>query len=227
MKANDNQSLFEVFKPGVLEGYTFWQKFVYWFKNVYWYHFRNQTLLAIFAIILISVFIGDMINRIDYDLKYIVSGDVTITDEQMQAIDDYIVSLVPDVNGNEKVEVGYQVLSTDGTENYDQVAVLADQKLSVTFADDDILLYIIDGTHMETYATDGAFEPLESYGIESDPRFCVDITDCKLFKQIDMPTPSGGWYIGAKVINEMRAQDEEIMRKYQVAFDIIEAFANQ
>lgn len=228
MKANDNQSLFEVFKPGVLDGYTFWQKLVYWFKNVYWYHFKKQTIWGIVALVLIAMFISDVFFKVQGDLKYIICADVSLSYEQQDGVNAYIKEFVPDFNGDEKIVSEYQVLETVDAEKGDQMAIAAEDKLALSFAEDDILLYILDGKHMETYATQGAFEKLEYFGIESDATYCLEITDCKLFKELGIPTPTDGWYIGAKVLSDTyRAEDEEILKKYEAISEILLDFAEQ
>lgn len=228
MKANDNQSLFEVFKPGVLDGYTFWQKLVYWFKNVYWYHFKKQTIWGIIALVLVSMFIGDVFFKVEGDLNYIICGDISLSYEQQDAVNAYIKGFVQDFNGDKEILSEYQVLSTVDAEKGDQIAIAAEDKLALSFAEDDILLYIIDGKHMEVYATQGAFEKLEYFGVESENKYCLEITDCELFKELGIPTPTDGWYIGAKVLTDTyRAEDEEILKKYEAISEILKDFAKQ
>ncbi len=228
MKANDNQSLFEVFKPGVLEGYTFWQKFVYWFKNVYWYHFKKQTIWGIVAAIMIVSFFSDVVFRDKVDLSYVICADVSLSYEQLDGINEYLEDRISDFTGEQKHVVDGQMLSTVDAEKGDQIAIAAEDKFALSFADDDILLYIMDGEHMETYASQGAFERLEFMGIESDNKYCIEITDSELFRELNIPTPSKGWYIGAKVLTyTYREDNEKIVEKYKDIAEILAEFTEQ
>lgn len=227
MKREDNRKLFEVFQPGVMDELSFWQKLGYWFKNVYWYNFKIHTLIGAFVAIMLTILICDMVNRVDNDLDFILAGDVYVTDEQMQEITERFTAFVPDINGDEKVTIGYQMLSTDMNESYNEMAIAAEQKLSVSFADDRFVLFIVDGKHMENFAAQGAFEPLESFDIKGNDRFCINISKSELFEKLGIPEADGGWYIGVKMINEGRADNPEMMKKYHAAADILESFANE
>ena len=226
MKGKDNRKLFEIFQPGVMDELSFWKKLGYWFKNVYWYHFKIHTLVAIFAIAMVTILICDIVNRVENDLDFILSGDTYVSDEQMQAITEHFTSIVPDINQDDKVTIGYQMLPTDVGESYDELAAAAEQKLSVSLADDRFILYILDKEHMENLSVQGAFEPLESFDIQADDRFCINISESALFQKLQIPKVDGGWYIGIKLINEDRADDSEMIKKYHAAADILKSFTN-
>ena len=229
MKANDNQSLFEVFKPGVLPGYTFWQKFCYWFKNVYWYHFKKHTIFALIAIVMVSFFIKDVVFRIESDLGYIIAGNAVITNEQCEKIKEYISQMAVDVNDDGHTNVTYQMLATNDADSYDQIAAAADEKFAVSLADDNFLFYITDDFHTETLLDEGAYEPLSTFGIESDTLYCIEITECELFKKLNIQKPNDGkWYIGVKLLaGTPREKDELSLRKYEVVGEVLRAFAAQ
>lgn len=226
MRGKDNHKLFEIFQPGVMDELSFGQKLVYWFKNVYWYNFKIHTLIGLFVIIMLTILICDMTNRVNNDLDFILAGNTTVSNEQMESITKQFSTLVPDINGDDKITVGYQMLSTDMGDGYNELAVAAEQKLTVSFADDRFLLFILDAEHMENLVAQGAFEPLESFDIQADDKYCINISESELFQTLDIPEVDGGWYIGIKVINEARANDPETMKKYHAAADIVESFVN-
>ncbi|MEG2378196.1 MAG: hypothetical protein RSC43_07575 [Clostridia bacterium] len=220
MKNKDTFELFEVFKPGYMDA-PFMKKFAFWFKNVFWYHFKFQTLLVLFGLILVAIFVGDMVNRIDNDADFIMAGNTMATSEQMTALSDDFKALTPDINEDGKITVGYQMLSTSPDEGYEKIAQAMETKLGVVMADDRYLLFVLDKAHMEALAAQGAFEPLTTFGIASNNRFCVPVSDSAALKNANIPAAPGGWYAGIKVITDDRKKNENTMKKYDVAAELM------
>jgi len=117
MKSNDNNSLFEVFKPGVRDDLSFGAKLWYWFTNVYWYHFRTITLVALFGIIMLVILIGDIVNRPNDDIGVIVAGDTYVSLEQERGILEYLRNCVDDVNDDGEITVAHQTLCTSAVDS--------------------------------------------------------------------------------------------------------------
>ncbi|NLG52585.1 MAG: hypothetical protein GX541_01210 [Clostridiales bacterium] len=231
MKSSDSFDLFEVFKPGYMDGATFRQKFFYWFRNVYWYHYKKQTLLAIFGLILLCVFIGDIVYREKYDLCLIVGGDTMVESEALSKLSEELKTVIPDADGDGKINIKYQMLYTgllrDKPEEgqvFDEMLGAAVQKIQLSFADDDTLLFILDKSFADWYAAEGAFEPLSGMDIASENEYCVRADEKELFKKLGIKNP-GGWYAGIKVKNESRAKNPKILKKYEAAEAALKAIA--
>ena len=199
MKKNDNRGLFDVFKKGEMDHLSFWEKVQYWFKNVYWCNYKGLTFLAVFGIVCGIVFVCDVVGQEEYDLDYVIAADVVMTEEQLSGIEDYVAKHMSDANLDGDVTVAHQYLPVTSENTYDQVSIVAEEKLFISLADDRVLMYITDGAHMESLAGQGAFEKLSTFGIESEMLYCVEITNSKIFKELDIPAAEGGWYIGLKV----------------------------
>lgn len=223
MKNKDTYELFEIFKPGIMDDMPFIKKLGYWFKNVYWYHFKTHTYLAVVAIIILTIFICDIVNRIDNDFDFVLLGESPIESEKMELLSEYFSARIPDINDDGKITVGYQMLYTGQDGQYDELAIANEKKLEVSFADDRYVLYIMDKEHMENFAAKGAFEPLESFDIKSENQFCVPISQSDAFIKIGIPSDgSDTWYVGLKVITKERAEDAQTMKKYHAAAELIE-----
>ena len=224
MKKNDNRGLFDIFKKGERDDLTFSEKLVYWFKNVYWCNYKGLTFLALFGIICAIVFVGDVIGQDKNDMDYVIAGSIVMTYDQLDGIEEYFTANAFDANENGKVTLGYQSLPVGGENSYDQMNTVAEEKLFISLADDRVLFYIVDGVHMESMANDGAFEPLSTFGIESEGTYCVEITDSKLFRDLEILPAEGGWYAGIKVIDGKRVGNEKIAKKYEVAAKVLKTF---
>ncbi|MBR5479990.1 MAG: hypothetical protein IKU84_07410 [Clostridia bacterium] len=224
MKKNDNRGLFDVFKDEEYAHLSFWEKLKYWFKNVYWCNYKGLTFWALFGIVCLGVFIGDVINQPNHDLDYVIAADVVLSVEQLDGIQNYITEHISDANGDGKVSAAYQFLPVTSEETYDQVSIVAEEKLFISLADDRVLMYITDASHMESMANDGAFEKLSTFGIESDMLYCIDLTNSELFKNLQIPSAEGGWFMGVKVIDGERVGNEEIARKYEAVGNLLKSF---
>ncbi|MBQ3055020.1 MAG: hypothetical protein IJC88_02840 [Oscillospiraceae bacterium] len=219
MKGKDQYGLFEVFKPGYMEG-TFFEKFKYWFKAVFWCHFRYHALFVLVATIMLVWLVCDLIAPNCRDLDYVVAGEQLVLTEQLEVLNEQIKAQMDDVDGDGTLTVGQQMLCTLEDE-YSDNAYMNGQKLGVTFADDNIVLYIMDLELMEIYASDGAFAPLADFGIESENRFFVRVDQNRVFRECGIPA-GDGWYMALKIVNDVRANDEEIQKKYMEAVKVIQ-----
>jgi len=225
MKKNDNRGLFDVFKKGEMDHLSFWEKVKFWFTNVYWCNYKGLTFLAIFGIVCGIVFISDVVGQEEYDLDYVIAADIVLTDDQLAGIQDYVAQHMSDANLDGEVTVSYQFLPVTSEETYDQISIVAEEKLFVSLADDRVLMYITDGGHMESMVKDGAFEKLSTFGIQGEMLYCIDVTNSSIFEELNIPTPRDGWYMGIKVIDGERVGNEEIMRKYAAVENVLKAFS--
>ncbi len=218
MKGKDQYGLFEVFKPGYMEG-SFFHKFGYWFRAVFWCHFRYHALFGLVAIVMLSWLIYDLAQPNCRDLDYVVAGEQLVLTEQLEALNQHILETLDDVDGDGKVTVAQQMLCTMEYDTGD-TAYMAGQKLGVTFADDSIVLYIMDLELMEIYAAEGALAPLADFGIESENKYFVRVDQNRAFRESGIPA-GDGWYMALKMVNDVRAENEEIQYKYREAAEVI------
>lgn len=219
MKGKDQYGLFEVFRPGYMEG-SFFHKFKYWFCAVFWCHFRYHALFGLFAAIMLMWLVFDLSHSNYNDFDYIIAGDQFVLTEQLEELNQHFLKTLDDVDGDGEVTIGQQMLCMydDGTSD---AAYMSGQKLNVTFADDQIVLYIMDQELMEIFAADGALAPLEEFGIVSDSKYYVQVDQNKSFRESKIPA-GDGWYMALKVLNEERLENEEVQKKYREAVEIIQ-----
>lgn len=228
-KSRDTREIFAVFKPdSFMAEATFWEKLKYWFKNVYWYHFRIATFAVIVVSILAVMLINDVITREYNDLDYILAGAVFADTEQMQALSDHLGSFIPAAGGEDgedapKASVGRQMLSTESIMGSGDQALAIDEynaasidKISVSMADDEILLFFFDRRYAEWYAKSGAFEPLSEFGIESVNEYYIRVDETPFIRELGI-IHNDGIYAAIKVKNHERKENERIIQKYENA----------
>lgn len=220
MKSRDSYELFEVFKPGYMDGATFFEKFRYWFKEVYWYHFKFHTLGAILLIVFVFALAGDIVSREYNDLDFILGGSVFAESEQMEELSDYMGGFIKE-DGTAKV--GRQMLCTSSSIGTGDTALALDEfaatninKITVSFADDEILLFLLDKKYTDWYNAQGAFEPLSTFGIESENECFVRVDNTEIIKKLGIRNESG-IYAAIKVITPSRSEKKRIAQKYENA----------
>ncbi len=226
-KSRDSRDIFAVFKPGsFMEGATTGEKLRYWFKNVYWYHFKIATFAAIFLIICVCTFISDVFFREYNDLDYILAGALFADSQTLDALTEKIGSFVV-TDDNEPPEIGRQMLCTQSVMGTGDQALAIDEyvsasieKIAISMADDEILLFFLDKRYIDWYAEQGAFEPLSNLGIESENEYFVRVDTTAFFDSFNISHETG-IYAGIKVKNKARLKNERIVQKYENATRVL------
>ncbi len=226
--SRDYREVFAVFKKGsFMENATFFEKLIYWFKNVYWFHFKYATLGVILAAIFAVTLVSDVFFKEYNDLDFILAGSVFADSAEMQELAEDISVFVSPEKPDTPTKIGRQILSTRSTVGTGDQALLFDEitsanidKIAVSMADDEILLFFFDKRYAEWYAKEGAFEPLSSFGIESENEFFVRVDTLPFWKDYNI-VHDNGIYAGIKIKTEQRLKKERIVRKYENAANVI------
>ncbi len=226
--SRDSRDVFAVFKPdSFMKDATFFEKLKYWFKNVYWYHFRIATFIAILLVVFVCTLISDIFFKEYNDLDYVLGGALFASTQDMVAISDEFSAMITPKGAEEESKVGYQMLCTQSIVGTGASGEILDEgtranidKITVTMADDEVLLFFFDKKYIEWYAEQGAFEPLSEFGIESEDEYFVRVDETEFFKKFDLPNHTG-IYAGIKLKTEGRIKNERIAKKYENAAHVL------
>ncbi len=226
-KSRDSRDIFAVFKKdSFMKDATFGKKLAYWFKNIYLCYLALPTVAIIAAVVLLGSIIYDVSHPEYNDLNYIVAGQLVADNIQMELLTEKMSAFLEPEDGEEDPKIGWQMLSTrsvldfnDATQEIDGGSHANREKISVTMADDDVLLFFFDKTYIEYYAADGAFEPLANFGIESENEYFVRVDNTEFFKDITIHN-NDGIYAGIKVRSGPRLK-ESMDKKYENAVRVL------
>lgn len=232
--SRDYRDVFAVFKKdSFMEGATFFEKLRYWFKNVYWFHFRYATLGVILAAIFAVTLASDVFFREYNDLDFVLAGAIFADTDEMQKLSADISAFVTPAEPDATAKIGRQMLSTRSAVGTGSNAIAMDEitaanidKISVTMADDEILLFFFDRRYAEWYAKEGAFEPLSSFGIESDNDYFVRVDNTPFWADYNI-AHDNGIYAGIKVKTDFRIKKERIVKKYENAANVLKGILAQ
>ncbi|MBQ6845939.1 MAG: hypothetical protein IJO61_02295 [Oscillospiraceae bacterium] len=227
--SRDNREVFAVFKKGgPMEGATFGEKFSWWMKNVFVPHLAFKTVMVIIVAILAVWLISDIISDDTNELDYILGGSMFADTEQMNGLSAYMKDVLGE-RDNKEFKVGHQMLCTrssdsaaDNTMSADDFATANSQKIEITLADDEILLYFLDKKYAESFAGMGAFLKLSEIGIESENEYYVRVDETRIFKELGI-SDKDGIYAAIKMKNKARSEDERILAKYERAGKVLSA----
>ncbi len=223
-KSKDSREIFAVFRKGsFMEGATFTEKLRYWLKNVYLYHLAVPTVITILLVVFATTLISDIINQEDNDIDYILGGDIFMAHEEVDALSDYLEMFIAEdfAEGKEPIAEGQLLCTTNisGIENanaVDEYGAASMQKITVSMADDDVLLFFFDKKYAEWYAKKGGFEPLSEFGIESENEYYIRVDTLPSMEQFEFEA-SDGLYAAIKVKRDFRTKKERIAQKYEFA----------
>lgn len=223
-KSKDSREIFAVFRKGsFMEGATFAEKLRYWIKNVYLYHLAVPTVITVIAVILATTLISDIINQEDNDIDYVLGGDIFMAADEVDALSDYLETFIAeDFSEDEEPIAEGQLLCTtnlSGIENaeaVDEYSAASMQKITVSMADDDVLLFFFDKKYAEWYAKKGGFEPLSEFGIDSENEYYIRVDTLPSMAQFEFEARDG-LYAAIKVKRDFRTKKERIAQKYEFA----------
>lgn len=224
-KSKDSREIFAVFRKGsFMEGATFFEKLRYWIKNVYLYHLAVPTIITILVAVFAVTLISDIINQENNDIDYILGGDVSMSEEEIALLSDYLESFIEeDFSGEEEPTAKGRLLCTRSLNSANEKENIVDeysaaniQKIKISMADDDILLFFFDKTYAEWYAKEGGFEPLSEFGIESENEYYIRVDTLPSMAQFELDAPDG-LYAAIKVKRDFRMKKERIAEKYEFA----------
>lgn len=120
----------------------------------YWYHYKWHTLGALFVIVVLTVLIGQMVNRDDPDYTLMLATEYGVPDTAMQRFTAELEAVGRDLDEDGKVEV--QVIAVamgDG-----QTDVASAQRIMVHIAAGDVLFFAFEPAYYEQYVTQNSTE---------------------------------------------------------------------
>lgn len=142
-----------------------------WFGYI-WEYYKWHILGTVFAIVLIAVWLFQCTHRVKYDMTIVYAGHMTYSEEQQAKICEKAAEYVPDIDGNEKINIYFQPLvfsDKAGNEEYDYAV---QTKLDLTFVDDYAYIYLMDEIeatlYMQRDSITDIFEPVSAFADEAD-----------------------------------------------------------
>lgn len=189
-------------------------------KNKYenfMYHYKWLLVAVIIGICIISVFIYDLVTKVDYDYTIMMAGSFYADGEDIDTIAENIQLYATDLNGNGSIDVNINPITISTHENADPEMQSANQmKLMAELAAQTSYIYIFDDSIYESIFKDqGLFLPIEYNGQKTDK---IPVDNNKIFKGTKME--SNNLYIGVFDNTQDNIKKEKQLEYYNASLEL-------
>ena len=163
--------------------------FKYWFVNVFWFHYKWPVLAGVVVLGIIAFITFDSLRQERYDTTVVIATEYSVQEEDLKALDAVLKPVVPDLDGNGRVNICYAILYVGNTELGRQ----NQERMYLYMTREDVALYLMSGDVSDAY-TDPQLEyftdEVAQYGLEPDPGNPVraDLTDSRTLAACGMET---------------------------------------
>ncbi|MBR5868730.1 MAG: hypothetical protein IKZ21_04735 [Clostridia bacterium] len=155
-----------------------------WFAQVFWYRNWIFIVAAVLVSVLISYMVYQSMNRERYDMRFIIAiYDQPMSITNAEIIRDQIAEVVPDVDGNGKVSVAFDLLYL-GDDSSVEINEAYWRKLLTSFSDENYIMYIVDKRIADLYSGNENGETpfdttcIEMYTGEESLYLSMDSAEC-------------------------------------------------
>lgn len=137
-----------------------------WFVNIFWF----QNKWKVFAIAVIVVIVGflliDALRQVNYDTSVVIAARNNIDDDALGEIDSLLTTVVPDIDGNGKVEIEYVILYMGN----DDLGMSNQERIWLCMTDSQYALYLMDESCSDLYCEPSLeyFDKIETFGFTAD-----------------------------------------------------------
>ena len=154
--------------------------FRHWFVNVFWYHYKWPLLAAVLVLGIIAFITWDSLRQIRYDVTVVIATDYSVQEEGLEALDAVLKPVVPDLDGNGKVNICYALLYLGNTELGRQ----NEERMYLYMTEEDVGLYLMSENVSDAFTNpmlEYFTDSVAGYGLEPDPDNAVrtDLTGSK------------------------------------------------
>ncbi len=121
----------------------------------FWFHFKWQTIAAVFSVIVIAFLAKQCSTRTEWDMKIVYFSYNPVLDSQLEPVADYFEKISKDLNGDGEVNINIVNCSMavkQGNAQYMQTVYTKLQ--SMIAAEPTALLYITDEKSQEYFKVD-------------------------------------------------------------------------
>lgn len=205
-----------------------------WFGYI-WEYYKWYLLGGAFVIILVAMFLFQCTHRVKYDMTVVYAGHMTYSEEQQAKICGKAAEYVPDIDGNEKVNIYFQPLvfsDKAGNEEYDYAI---QTKLDLTFVDKYAYIYLMDeietALYMQRDMIADIFEPVSEFAPESNAEtmagdsdgveHAIKLSESRLLKECGID----GENLYLMVRKNTNPDDERDIKSHEGAIEFAKALA--
>ena len=176
----------------------------------FWYYYKIHVLVVVFILFVASVFIKDIVTKVDYDYSVAFVTEEMMTNEEISSIQSVFEREAEDLNGDGEIHVEVQNYTIPQGDSADPQLVAAGQtKLTVD---------IQEGTSMIFFLSPGCYESYKDSGVlPADESEYIKFSDCTGYEEAGSPKELGD------LMGELRLVEDTKLKKDQNKMDYYEA----
>lgn len=187
----------------------------------FWYYYKIHVLVVVFILFVASVFIKDIVTKVDYDYSVAFVTEEMMTNEEISSIQSVFEGEAEDLNGDGEIHVEMQNYTIPQGDSADPQLVAAGQtKLTVD---------IQDGTSMIFFLSPGCYESYKDSGVlPADESEYIKFSDCTGYEEAGSPKELGDLMGALRLVEDTKLKkDQNKMDYYEANKELFEKFTEK
>lgn len=187
----------------------------------FWYYYKIHVLVVVFILFVASVFIKDIVIKVDYDYSVAFVTEEMMTNEEISSIQSVFEREAEDLNGDGEIHVEVQNYTIPQGDSADPQLVAAGQtKLTVD---------IQEGTSMIFFLSPGCYESYKDSGVlPADESEYIKFSDCTGYEEAGSPKELGDLMGALRLVEDTKLKkDQNKMDYYEANKELFEKFTEK
>ncbi len=187
----------------------------------FWYYYKIHVLVVVFILFVASVFIKDIVTKVDYDYSVAFVTEEMMTNEEISSIQSVFEREAEDLNGDGEIHVEVQNYTIPQGDSADPQLVAAGQtKLTVD---------IQEGTSMIFFLSPGCYESYKDSGVlPADESEYIKFSDCTGYEEAGSPKELGDLMGALRLVEDTKMKkDQNKMDYYEANKELFEKFTEK
>lgn len=187
----------------------------------FWYYYKIYVLVVVFILFVASVFIKDIVTKVDYDYSVAFVTEEMMTNEEISSIQSVFEREAEDLNGDGEIHVEVQNYTIPQGDSADPQLVAAGQtKLTVD---------IQEGTSMIFFLSPGCYESYKDSGVlPADESEYIKFSDCTGYEEAGSPKELGDLMGALRLVEDTKLKkDQNKMDYYEANKELFEKFTEK
>lgn len=187
----------------------------------FWYYYKIHVLVVVFILFVASVFIKDIVTKVDYYYSVAFVTEEMMTNEEISSIQSVFEREAEDLNGDGEIHVEVQNYTIPQGDSADPQLVAAGQtKLTVD---------IQDGTSMIFFLSPGCYESYKDSGVlPADESEYIKFSDCTGYEEAGSPKELGDLMGALRLVEDTKLKkDQNKMDYYEANKELFEKFTEK
>lgn len=178
-------------------------------------------MVVVFILFVASVFIKDIVTKVDYDYSVAFVTEEMMTNEEISSIQSVFEREAEDLNGDGEIHVEVQNYTIPQGDSADPQLVAAGQtKLTVD---------IQEGTSMIFFLSPGCYESYKDSGVlPADESEYIKFSDCTGYEEAGSPKELGDLMGALRLVEDTKLKkDQNKMDYYEANKELFEKFTEK